>query len=99
MRLTVDEVATIRRLVAEAYGPGAEIWLFGSQLDPRRKGGDIDLLVEVPEAAPADLRRELRVQVELEEGLGGRKVDLIVHRRGTEEGPFVRIAKREGLRL
>jgi uncharacterized protein YutE (UPF0331/DUF86 family)/predicted nucleotidyltransferase len=99
MRLTADEVATIRRLVAEAYGPEAEIRLFGSQLDPRGKGGDIDLLVELPASAPVDIWRELRLHAELEEGLGGRKVDLIVHRRGEEEGPFVRIAKQTGILL
>jgi predicted nucleotidyltransferase len=99
MRLTAEELATIRRLVAEAYGPEAEIRLFGSQVDPRGKGGDIDLLVELPASALVDIWRELRLHTALEEGLGGRKVDLIVHRRGEEEGPLVRIAKREGLRL
>ena len=97
MRLTTEEVATIRRLVAEAYGPEAEIRLFGSQLDPHGKGGDIDLLVELPASAPVDIWRELRLHAELEEGLGGRKVDLVVHRRGEDEGPFVRIAKQTGV--
>lgn len=96
MRLSAREVATIKHLVAETYGPGAVVRLFGSQLDDRRKGGDIDLMVEVEGEAAADLGKEIRLKVVLEEALGERRVDLIVHRAGEPEGPFVRIAKREG---
>ena len=99
MRLSAEEIAAIKRLVAEIYGPEAVVRLFGSQLDDRRKGGDVDLLVEVPPSAPRDLWPELRLHRFLEEALGGRKVDLIVHHRGDREAPFVRIAKREGVVL
>jgi predicted nucleotidyltransferase/uncharacterized protein YutE (UPF0331/DUF86 family) len=99
MRLTPEEVATITRLVAETYGPAAVVRLFGSQLDDRRKGGDIDLLVEVPEDAPREIWPELRLHAALEAALGERKVDLLVHRAGEEPGPFVRIARREGVPL
>ncbi len=99
MRLSRDEVAAIKRLVAETYGPGAVVRLFGSQLDDRRKGGDVDLLVEVEAEQPLELWPELRLARALEDALGGRKVDLIVHRAGEPEGPFVRIAKWEGVVL
>lgn len=99
MRLSADEVAAIRRLVAETYGSEAAVWLFGSQVDDTRKGGDIDLLVEVPANASRDLRPELRLHAALEEALGERKVDLIVHHAGDEPGPFVWIARREGVPL
>jgi predicted nucleotidyltransferase/uncharacterized protein YutE (UPF0331/DUF86 family) len=99
MRLRAEEVAVIERLVAEAYGPAARVRLFGSQVDDTRKGGDIDLLVELPEDAARDLGAELRLHAALEEALDERKVDLIVHQGGDEEGPFVRIAKRTGILL
>lgn len=99
MRLTAEQVAVIKRLVEEAYGPEAVVRLFGSQLDDRKKGGDIDLVVEVPESASREIWPELRLHRALEEALDGRKVDLIVHHRGDREGPFVRIAKREGVIL
>ncbi|MCS6779061.1 MAG: nucleotidyltransferase domain-containing protein [Geminicoccaceae bacterium] len=98
MRLTAEEVARIKRLVAETYGPRAVVWLFGSQLDDSRKGGDVDLMVEIDEDE-LDLSKEIRLKIALEEALGERKVDLIVHRRGRREGPFVRIAKSEGVVL
>lgn len=99
MRLSAHEVAAIKRLVAEIFGCEARVWLFGSQLDDKRKGGDVDLLVELEAGGPYELRRELRLAHELEKALGGRKVDLIVHRAGEPEGPFVRIARREGVLL
>jgi|DewCreStandDraft_4_1066084.scaffolds.fasta_scaffold00146_20 predicted nucleotidyltransferase len=99
MRLTAEQVATIKRLVAEVYGPEAVVWLFGSQLDDRKKGGDIDLVVEVPTGASREIWSELRLQRALEEALNERKVDLVVHYRGDREGPFLRIAKREGVIL
>lgn len=99
MRLTPEQVAIIKRLVAKVYGPAAVVRLFGSQLDDRKKGGDIDLVVEVPESASREIGPELRLHRALEEALDGRKVDLIVHHRGDREGPFVRIANREGVVL
>lgn len=96
MRLTDRECDTICRLVHEAYGPRARVWLFGSQLDDTRKGGDIDLLVEIPADAPQELWPELCLHAALEEALEARKVDLLVERAGEPERPFVRIAEREG---
>lgn len=97
--MTVEEVDRIKRLVDEVYGPEAVVWLFGSQLDDSARGGDVDLLVEVPQDGSRELGPELRLHRRLEEALGERKVDLIVHHRGDREEPFVRIAKTEGVIL
>lgn len=99
VRLSARDVATIKQLVADSFGHEARVWLFGSQLDDRRSGGDVDLTVEIPPEAPGDLWTELRLARRLEEALDGRKVDLIVHRAGEPEGPFVRIARRQGVLL
>ncbi len=99
MRLRPAEIATIKRLVAQVYGPQARVWLFGSQLDDRAQGGDIDLLVELPASADRAIWPELRLHEALERALGARKVDLLVHHEGDPEGPFVRIAKKQGVRL
>lgn len=98
MRLRPDQAATIRRLVHARLGEAARIVLFGSQTDDAARGGDIDLLVELPDR-PADLLgRELRLQIELEAALDDRKVDLLVH-VGAEPPPIVRIARRTGVLL
>jgi predicted nucleotidyltransferase len=99
MRLGPHQVATIKRLVAEAYGDTAVVRLFGSQVDDSRKGGDIDLLVEVGPKADADLATELRLRSRLSEALDDRKVDLVLHIAGHRPPAIVQIAIEEGVVL
>jgi len=47
MRLDPASIATIKREVADTLGDDARLRLFGSRLDDTRKGGDVDLMVEV----------------------------------------------------
>ena len=76
MRLSPEDIATIRHLVQERFGPDAGIWLFGSRLDDSARGGDVDLYVEsaplpdknlllVRQALRRDLERRLRLPVDL----------------------------------
>lgn len=46
MRLTQRETAVIREAANRCFGPEAVVRLFGSRLDDRKRGGDIDLYVE-----------------------------------------------------
>ncbi len=52
MRLTPAVQHTIKTTAAEVFGAEANISLFGSRTDDTRKGGDIDLLVELPSPQP-----------------------------------------------
>ena len=94
MRLSPDQVQAIRQTAHRVLGAGAAIWLFGSRLDDRVKGGDVDLYVE---AEPHPLLDEIRCKVELEESLN-LPVDLIV--RAPLDGSLIaQIAKTQGARL
>jgi predicted nucleotidyltransferase len=103
MRLTQETILTIKRLVAETYGPAATVRLFGSRVDDARRGGDVDLLVELPnEEEPPGLDpfwTPIRLRRRLEEVLRGRKVDLLVHRSWEPAPPIVEIARETGVRL
>jgi len=48
MRLTARARSVIRRTTADVFGQDARVRLFGSRVDDRLRGGDIDLLVEPP---------------------------------------------------
>jgi predicted nucleotidyltransferase len=48
MRLTSDQVLTILGTASRLSGEDAVVYLFGSRLDDRARGGDVDLLIETP---------------------------------------------------
>jgi predicted nucleotidyltransferase len=66
MRLTPEQTRIIKTAVARELEPHARIWLFGSKVDDERRGGDIDLYVETRDA---DLLRELRCKIAIEEAV------------------------------
>ena len=62
MRLSPTHRAAILRIVSDMCGPDARVRLFGSRVDDTKRGGDVDLLVELA-AEPDDvfdLQRRLR---------------------------------------
>ena len=78
MRLSQQHRQAILRVVAETCGPKARVRLFGSRVDDSRRGGDVDLLIELP-AEPEqvfDLQRRLSAQ--LLRALDSRPVDVLV---------------------
>ena len=94
MRLTPEQTRIIKAAVARELEPDARIWLFGSRVDDHRRGGDIDLYVETRHA---DLLRELRCKVAIEEAVD-LHVDLVIAQPGDDR-PISRIARSEGIRL
>ncbi|MBK1614715.1 hypothetical protein CKO44_14670 [Rubrivivax gelatinosus] len=99
MRLSEDQRRLIRDTVAAALGPQARVRLFGSRIDDSRRGGDIDLLVEVPAPLPDRLRRELELGARLELLLGGRRIDLLLLDPATPRQPVHEAALAQGLAL
>lgn len=96
MRLTVEEMAGIKEAVAKVFGPSATVRLFGSRADVEKRGGDIDLLVEVPEGRD-EFSDETALAVAVMDRLGERKVDILLHVPGKPMPPIVEIAYRDGV--
>lgn len=98
MRLTAAEIAAIKQSAAEIFGPGASVRLFGSRVDDARRGGDIDLLLEV-DPALATFRNECAFRRLLEDRIGEQKIDIVLHRRGCPLAPIAEIARETGVAL
>ena len=94
MRLTPEQIATIKRTTQAVLGEGVQVTLFGSRVHDGQKGGDVDLYVEAPSI---DLMQKIRCQVSLQDQLD-MPVDLIVKPFG-DRSPIALIAKQEGIRL
>ncbi len=87
MRLSADQTQIIKDSVEAVFGGGVTVRLFGSRVDDARRGGDIDLYLEVP-ALAADqnlLEQKARLLRRLWQRLGPQRIDLLVR---TVEQPI-----------
>ena len=95
MRLTNEQIETIREATHQNFGVDASVWLFGSRVDDARRGGDVDLYVET--TRQNTLMSALRCKIELEDSLD-LPVDLVVKEPGKEK-PIYNLAKAQGVPL
>lgn len=79
------------------FGADAVVRLFGSRVDDDKRGGDIDLHVEVAGAEQG--AGEIAFRVALFDRLDEEPVDVVVHRIGTEPRWIDEIAYRDGIVL
>ena len=99
MRLTPWEISAIQRVTAEVAGPLARVSLFGSRTRDDLRGGDIDLLLELPVPTADKLGLSLRTGARLQMAIGERKIDVLVTDPLTEETALIRAARRDGIVL
>ncbi|WP_019570094.1 nucleotidyltransferase domain-containing protein [Thioalkalivibrio sp. ALE11] len=99
MRLSNETRETIRTTVREVFGEEARVLLFGSRTDDAARGGDIDLLVELPQSMPDRRSRELTLVARLQRRLGDREFDVVTIDPGTTCEPIHREARRTGVPL
>ncbi len=99
MRLTPDQLQAIRSASIAAFSPNVSVWLFGSRVDDRKKGGDIDLLVQPDPAASDQLfSRKIRFLTNLERHLGERKIDVVIQ-TPNDTRAIVDVAQSTGIRI
>jgi predicted nucleotidyltransferase len=103
IRLSARERDGIRRATETACRETSAAWkriiLFGSRTDPARRGGDIDLLVEIgPEPSADAYRLQQRLRLALEDELGPQRFDLVLD-DGTTAGGFAELARSQGVEL
>lgn len=96
MRLSSEQIAAIRDVVREEVGPEARVRVFGSRLDDQRRGGDLDLFVEVnrPVANPAWL--SARISGRLTVYMHGRDVDVVLSAPNLQRSSVHAVAEQEG---
>lgn len=84
MRLTQGQIKTILETTHDIMGHDARVIVFGSRLDDRRRGGDLDLVVETAKRAPLLQCAELKVRLEKTLHM---PVDIVA--RARDEAPSV----------
>ena len=99
MRLSADQANTIRRIVLEESGSEGVVRLFGSRLDDTARGGDIDLLVQLPRAIDNPALLAARLSARLTRALHGRRVDVLLSAPNLKKLPIHTIAASDGVAL
>ncbi|MDE2147331.1 MAG: nucleotidyltransferase domain-containing protein [Burkholderiales bacterium] len=99
MRLSSAERLSIRSVVQAVAGPSARVRLFGSRLDDRLRGGDIDLLVELDQPVDRPVLLGADLGARLQQALGDRRIDVVLVAPNVAEQPIHRVARATGVEL
>ena len=78
MRLTPEQIDTIRRVIHAEMGADTTVRLFGSRLDDTARGGDIDLLLQIPHPVENPALISARIAAKLIRAMGGRYVEVVL---------------------
>jgi len=95
MRLTREQPLAILETVSRRTGSGSTVYQFGSRLDDRTTGGDVDLLIETDIPLTLIERAQIKLELETESGL---PVDILAQGRQGAPTPFQRIARAQATR-
>ena len=99
MRMSDHTRKIVRDCAAEIFGPDARVRLFGSRTDDSARGGDIDLLIELPHQDTDANRKALKLTARLQRRLGDQRIDVLVIDPTTPRQPIHREAMLTGVRL
>jgi len=101
MRLTPQQIHSIKQVAFEVFGSAAQVYLFGSRVDDQRRGGDIDLYVAQTDLSmDAQLDAKLKFLVKIKQQLGDQRIDLVfAPTPGQAVLPIHRMAQQTGVPL
>jgi len=96
MRLTKEQIQIIRRLAGEIGGSQSRVRVFGSRLDDAAHGGDIDLMLELPEPVDNPALMSAQMAARVSRAMHGRKVDVLLSAPNLMRLPIHDAAFKEG---
>lgn len=101
MRLSEFEIESIKSVACEVWGSETIIYLFGSRTDDSKKGGDIDLFVDLEaEQEPKKIMlQKAEFLGKLDILLGEQKIDLLVRTSYNNQLAIIKTAHEKGVAL
>jgi predicted nucleotidyltransferase len=99
MGISPQTRSVIRQTAAKLVGDEARIVLFGSRTDDDQRGGDIDLLIDLPNIDAEKQRKSLTFVARLRRRLGDQRIDVLVADPSTPELAIYRVARETGIAL
>lgn len=99
VRISDEQRRIVIETVHQVFGEAARVGLFGSRTDDAKRGGDIDLLVELPCVEPDQRKKSLTCVAMLQSKLGDQPIDVVVTDPSTLRDAFRREAERTAIWL
>ena len=96
MRLSLFEIETIVKLKNKYFGKNDKIYLFGSRVDDSKKGGDIDLFIDLENKEQEYYDKKQKFIAELQEHLGEQKIDLVI---SQDSNRLIEMEAKKGIEL
>ncbi len=96
MRLTDNQIQTIRQLACQLAGSQSRVRVFGSRLDDAAHGGDLDLMLELPDPVDNPALMAAQMSAQISRAMHGRKVDVLISAPNLMQLPIHDIAFKEG---
>ena len=93
MRLKSCEIESIKNII-KTFDEEAKVYLFGSRVDDKKKGGDIDILIE---SKKIDFKTYLKIKAKFLKIFGDRKIDIIID--NGKENSFIKTIQKEAILL
>ena len=99
MRLTDSQIRVIKQLAHEIAGEHAQVRVLGPRLDDGARGGDLDLMLELPDPVGNPALMAARFSARVSRLMHGRKVDVLIVAPNLMRLPIHDVAFREGKTL
>ena len=96
MRLSLLEIEAIIKLKNKYFSNNDRIYLFGSRVDDDKKGGDIDLFIDLADKDLEYYDKKQKFIAELQEYLGEQKIDIII---SQDNNRLVEMEAKRGIEL
>ena len=99
IRLEKNDLDSIIKTFKECFEDNDHLWLFGSRVDLNKRGGDIDLYIEVMNFDSEKIHSQRqKFWILLQDRLGEQKIDVVIH-NPSQNLLIYQVARKEGVQL
>jgi hypothetical protein len=101
IRLTPFEIGAICESFRAYFEPEDHLWLFGSRVNPKARGGDIDLYIEttISDVSTA-VDKNTAFVIDLYDKIGEQKIDVVLNLLTRDyKLAIYEVAREEGVQL
>ncbi len=84
MRLSEFQIEQIRKIARSIFGDDVKVVLFGSRVDDKARGGDIDLLIDSSHQDRMNFENKIEFLTNLKLSIGDQKIDVIYNKPADE---------------